>query len=128
MPSLFDLPFDDADGAQAGQAAASPPSPRVYTVSELTSEVRLLLETTWADVWVEGEISNCRLWNTGHIYFSLKDASAQLRAVMFKTAARSLKFKLEDGQRLARGRLGVYEPGASADGLRRRRARASAGR
>ena len=110
MPSLFDLPFDDADGAEAGEPAA-PPSPRVYTVSELTSDVRRLLETTWSDVWVEGEISNCRLWSTGHIYFSLKDAGAQLRAVMFKAAARSLRFKLEDGQHvLARGRLGVYEP------------------
>ena len=112
MTSLFDLPFDreDDDGARAGEAAAPPP-PRVYTVSELTSEVRLVLETRWADVWVEGETSNCRLWTTGHIYFSLKDAGAQLRAVMFKASARSLKFKLEDGQHvLARGRLGVYEP------------------
>jgi len=110
MPSLFDLPFDDADGGQAGEPAA-PPSPLVYSVSELTSEVRRLLETTWSDVWVEGEISNCRLWSTGHIYFSLKDAGAQLRAVMFKAAARSLRFRLEDGQHvLARGRLGVYEP------------------
>ena len=110
MPSLFDLPFDDTDGTRPGEAA-EPPAPRVYTVSELTAEVRSLLESTWSDVWVEGEISNCRLWNTGHIYFSLKDAGAQLRAVMFKTAARTLKFKLEDGQHvLARGRLGVYEP------------------
>ncbi len=111
MPSLFDLPFDDAEGGRPDGPGGLPPSPRVYTVSELTSEVRLLLETTWADVWVEGEISNCRLWTTGHVYFSLKDAGAQLRAVMFKASARSLKFKLEDGQHvLARGRLGVYEP------------------
>jgi exodeoxyribonuclease VII large subunit len=112
MTSLFDLPFDDdGDDGRTGGAPGAPPSPRVYTVSELTAEVRLLLETTWSDVWVEGEISNCRLWTTGHIYFSLKDAGAQLRAVMFKAAARALKFKLEDGQHvLARGRLGVYEP------------------
>jgi exodeoxyribonuclease VII large subunit len=110
MSSLFDLPFDDDTGAQAGEGTA-PPAPRIYTVSELTAEVRGLLESTWADVWVEGEISNCRLWNTGHIYFSLKDANAQLRAVMFKHAARMLKFRLEDGQHvLARGRLNVYEP------------------
>jgi exodeoxyribonuclease VII large subunit len=111
MSNLFDLPFDDdADRAQAEEAAA-PPAPRIYTVTELTAEVRLLLESTWADVWVEGELSNCRLWNTGHIYFSLKDAGAQLRAVMFKSAARSLRFRLEDGQHvLARGRLNVYEP------------------
>ena len=110
MSSLFDLPFDDEAGGGPPDEAA-PPAPRVYTVSELTAEVRLLLESTWADVWVEGEISNCRLWNTGHIYFSLKDAGAQLKAVMFRTAVRSLKFRLEDGQQvLARGRLGVYEP------------------
>jgi len=110
MSGLFDLPFDDVEeGAQAADEAAR--TPRVYTVSELTAEVRLLLETTWTDVWVEGEISNCRLWNTGHIYFSLKDPGAQLRAVMFKTAARALRFKLEDGLHvLARGRISVYEP------------------
>ena len=111
MSSLFDLPFDDDAGGARVDKAPAPPPPRVYSVSELTAEVRSLLESTWADVWVEGEISNCRLWNTGHIYFSLKDAGAQLRAVMFKTAARSLRFKLEDGQHvLVRGRLGVYEP------------------
>ena len=111
MSSLFDLPFDDDAGGARVDNAPAPPPPRVYSVSELTAEVRSLLESTWADVWVEGEISNCRLWNTGHIYFSLKDAGAQLRAVMFKTAARSLRFKLEDGQHvLVRGRLGVYEP------------------
>jgi exodeoxyribonuclease VII large subunit len=110
MSSLFDLPFDD-DADARGEEPTAPRAPRIYTVSELTAEVRGLLESTWADVWVEGEISNCRLWNTGHIYFSLKDAGAQLRAVMFKGSARALKFKLEDGQHvLARGRLSVYDP------------------
>jgi exodeoxyribonuclease VII large subunit len=62
-------------------------------------------------VLVEGEISNCRQWTTGHIYFSLKDSGAQLRGVMFKSAARTLAFKLEDGLHVvARGRLNVYEP------------------
>jgi len=110
MSSLFDLPFDD-DADARGEEPTAPRTPRIYTVSELTAEVRGLLESTWADVWVEGEISNCRLWNTGHLYFSLKDAGAQLRAVMFKGSARALKFKLEDGQHvLARGRLSVYDP------------------
>ena len=113
MTDLFDLPFDD-DGGETEPMAVSESGgdgPRIFTVTELTAEVRLVLETTWADVWVEGEISNCRLWNTGHVYFSLKDPGAQLRAVMFKSAARSLKFKLEDGMHvLARGRLNVYEP------------------
>jgi len=113
MTDLFDLPFDD-DGDHAEDMAVSDSvddRPRIFTVTALTAEVRLVLETTWADVWVEGEVSNCRVWNTGHVYFSLKDPGAQLRAVMFKSAARSLKFKLEDGLHvLARGRLNVYEP------------------
>ena len=62
-------------------------------------------------MWVEGEISNCRVWNTGHVYFTLKDATAQVKAVMFRSAYRYLKFKVEDGLHVvARGRLGVYEP------------------
>jgi len=62
-------------------------------------------------VWVEGELSNCRLWNTGHLYFTLKDSSAQIRGVIFRSALRYLKFKPADGLRIvARGRLSVYEP------------------
>jgi exodeoxyribonuclease VII large subunit len=113
VSDLFDLPFDEEpeDVKPGSGNLVREGGPRVYTVSELTAEVRLLLESTWADVWVEGEISNCRVWNTGHVYFSLKDAGAQLRGVMFKRDARSLKFKLEDGLHvLAHGRLGVYDP------------------
>ncbi len=83
----------------------------VYTVSELNARIRDLLETTFIEVWVEGELSNCRLWNTGHLYFTLKDSSAQLKAVMFRSDVRYLKFKPEDGLHvIARGRLSVYEP------------------
>ena len=83
----------------------------VLTVSELTAQIRDILETAYADVWVEAEISNCRLWNTGHLYFTLKDPGAQLKAVMFRSAVRSLKFKPEDGLHVVvRGRLSVYEP------------------
>ena len=113
MSDPFDLPFDEEpEDAESGSGdLVREGGPRVYTVSELTAEVRLLLESTWADVWVEGEISNCRVWNTGHVYFSLKDAGAQLRGVMFKRDARSLRFKPEDGLHvLAHGRLGVYDP------------------
>jgi exodeoxyribonuclease VII large subunit len=113
VTDLFDLPFDDDAGGDgpADRELAREAGPRIFTVSELTADIRQLLESTWSDVWVEGEISNCRLWNTGHIYFSLKDAGAQLRGVMFKGAARSLKFRLEDGLHvLTRGRLGVYDP------------------
>lgn len=106
MGDLFDLPFDDEPEAPPGDG----PFRRVYTVSELTAEIRSLMETTWSDVWIEGEISNCRAWNTGHVYFTLKDASAQIRAVVWRSTARQLRFRPEDGlQVIARGRLGVYE-------------------
>ncbi len=108
MADLFDLPFDDDD---PDADAAPEAGPRIYTVSALTAEIRGVLESRYSGVWVEGEISNCRLWNTGHLYFTLKDQGAQLRAVMFRTSLRALKFKPEDGlQVLARGRIGVYEP------------------
>jgi len=60
---------------------------------------------------VEGELSNCRVWNTGHLYFTLKDGASQIRAVIFRSALRYLKFKPADGLRVvARGRVSVYEP------------------
>lgn len=110
MPSddLFSLPFEEERGPAPRPAA---PQRRVLSVSELTAAIRGVLETAFGDLWVEGEISNCRLWNTGHLYFTLKDAGAQIKAVMFRSALRYLKFKPEDGQRVvARGRLGVYDP------------------
>jgi len=83
----------------------------VLTVTDLTRRVRDLLEAEFFEVWVEGELSNCRLWNTGHLYFTLKDATAQVRAVLFRSALRHLKFKPADGLRVvARGRVSVYEP------------------
>jgi exodeoxyribonuclease VII large subunit len=71
----------------------------------------MVLEERFADVWVEGELSNCRVWNTGHMYFTLKDASAQVRGVMFRSALRQLRFTPQDGVRVvARGRISVYDP------------------
>jgi exodeoxyribonuclease VII large subunit len=107
MSDLFDLPFEEDKKPAALPAVRR----RVLTVSELTAAIRGLLETSFGDVWVEGEISNCRVWNTGHVYFTLKDGGAQVKAVMFRSALRYLKFKPEDGLRVvARGRLGVYDP------------------
>src|ERR1700694_4309945 len=84
---------------------------RVFTVTELTVRVRDLLESQFAEVWVEGELSNCRVWNTGHLYFTLKDPASQVRGVMFRSALRYLKFKPTDGLTVvARGRISVYEP------------------
>ncbi|MGH9405773.1 MAG: exodeoxyribonuclease VII large subunit [Terriglobia bacterium] len=83
---------------------------RVYTVSALTQEIRGLLEIKFLDVWVSGEVSNCRSAASGHIYFTLKDDAAQVRVVCFRNQARYLKFKPQDGVSLiARGRLSVYE-------------------
>jgi exodeoxyribonuclease VII large subunit len=123
MSDLFDLPFEDETPpaetkdapANSDERPASAGLPvtarRVLTVTELTVKVRDLLETEFFEVWVEGELSNCRLWNTGHLYFTLKDGAAQIKAVIFRTALRYLKFKPADGLRVvARGRVSVYEP------------------
>lgn len=86
------------------------PERRLYTVSELTWELRDLLGSTYADIWVSGEVSGFREAGSGHWYFSLKDETAQLKCACFRNAARLLKFRPEDGLAvLARGRLDVYE-------------------
>ena len=85
--------------------------PHIYTVSALTREVRDRLETYFSLVWVSGEVSNLRQPLSGHYYFTLKDASAQLRAVLFKGSHQHMRFKPQEGsQFLCRGRLTVYEP------------------
>jgi exodeoxyribonuclease VII large subunit len=113
MSDLFDLPFEEEPHEEP--ATPTPPPPRVerriWTVTELTVRVRDLLESEFFEIWVEGELSNCKIWNTGHLYFTLKDSATQLRGFMFRTALRYLKFKPVDGQRvIARGKISVYEP------------------
>ncbi len=97
-----------------GETAPAPrprPGRRVLTVPELTTRIRLQLESAYPTIWVEGELSNCRRWNTGHLYFTLKGGTAQIRGVMFRSAFRYLRFEPADGQRIvARGRISVYEP------------------
>jgi exodeoxyribonuclease VII large subunit len=121
MDSLFDLPFEEPPSEDRGPETSVPPEQasapiapeprRVLSVSELTGRIRLLLEERFIEVWVEGELSNCRVWNTGHMYFTLKDANAQIKGVMFKSAIRYLRFKPQDGLRVvARGRISVYDP------------------
>lgn len=87
------------------------PAPRrVWTVRELASAVRTHIERDYGDTWVEGEISNCRAHDSGHLYFTLKDESAQLSAVMFRSSARLLRFRPQNGmQVIVRGRMTVYE-------------------
>ncbi|MDH7503393.1 MAG: exodeoxyribonuclease VII large subunit [Verrucomicrobiota bacterium] len=84
---------------------------RVFTVAELTSQVKRLLETQIGAVWVSGEITNRRLQSSGHCYFTLKDAFAQLNCVLFRGQAGVDRSLLEDGQKvLVHGTLTVYEP------------------
>jgi exodeoxyribonuclease VII large subunit len=84
---------------------------KVFTVTQITRDVKDLLEATFGIVWVEGEVSNFRVVHSGHAYFTLKDHRSQLRAVMFRSAVRHLLFEPESGMHVvARGRLTVYEP------------------
>ncbi len=83
---------------------------RIYTVSEIIRLVRLELESAFPFVWVEGEISNFRRYPSGHLYFTLKDESCQLRVVIFRSEARLIPFEIKDGLKvICKGRINVYE-------------------
>ncbi len=83
---------------------------RIWPVRELVGQVRELVEQQYGDVWVEGEISNYRPAPSGHVYFTLKDADAQLPIVLFRRQAMLLRFRPEDGLHvLVRGHVSVYE-------------------
>jgi exodeoxyribonuclease VII large subunit len=84
---------------------------KVYSVSELNSYIKGLLESTISEVWIKAEISNFKAHTSGHFYFSLKDEKAQVNAVMFRGANSRLKFRPEDGMEvMVLGRISVYEP------------------
>jgi exodeoxyribonuclease VII large subunit len=109
------LPFDEDDFEPAvrrepppARRPAAPAGP--LTVSQLTARLKNQIESGFAGVAVEGELSNCKQWSSGHLYFTLKDDRAQLRGVMFRTSVARLAFKPEDGMSvIVRGRLSVYE-------------------
>jgi exodeoxyribonuclease VII large subunit len=87
-----------------------PTARRTWTVRELVAAVRTNVEREYGDIWVEGEISNFKAHESGHLYFTLKDASAQMRVVMFRSSAKLLRFRPENGMVVvARGRVTVYE-------------------
>src|SRR5438132_12319565 len=86
------------------------PDRKIWTVSELTAKIRDLLSKNFTDISVQGEISNCREAQSGHIYFTLKDDRAQVRCVYFKQQQRGIKFRPEDGLLMTvRGSISVYE-------------------
>ncbi|HYM74669.1 MAG TPA: exodeoxyribonuclease VII large subunit [Candidatus Dormibacteraeota bacterium] len=86
------------------------PERRVWKVRDLVSAVRTHIEREYSDAWVEGELSNFRAPESGHLYFTLKDGDAQIKVVMFRSSARLLRFKPADGlQVILRGRVTIYE-------------------
>jgi exodeoxyribonuclease VII large subunit len=86
------------------------PQRRIFSVSELNGAIRAVLDAEFQEVWVSGEISGLKLAASGHYYFTLKDAEAQVRCVAFRSSHRYWKFKPRDGLAvLARGRIDVYE-------------------
>ena len=94
---------------EAGETAGAP-ARTVWSVQELVNDVRGRVEMAYADVWVEGEISNLRSAPSGHVYFTLKDGEAQLAVVLFRRQATLLRFAPTDGMAvLVRGRVSVYE-------------------
>ena len=85
-------------------------SRKIYRVSEITRLIRVALENEFGSLWIEGEISNLRRPASGHLYFTLKDESAQIAAVFFKGAQRGLAFELKDGLKVRiYGEISVYE-------------------
>lgn len=82
----------------------------VYSVSQLTREIKDVIEGTFPRIWIEGEVSNYNLHSSGHIYFDLKDSEAVIRCAFFRSANQGIKFSIKDGLKvLCFGRIGVYE-------------------
>src|SRR6202142_3823918 len=87
-----------------------PPDRRIWTVRDLVAAVRTHIEREYGEAWAEGEISNFRAQDSGHLYFTLKDQNSQIRAVMFRSQARLLRFRPENGMQVVlRGRVTIYE-------------------
>src|SRR3569832_2470404 len=86
------------------------PGRKILNVQELTARLRSEMERQFSDLWVEGEVANLKIPSSGHLYFSLKDASAQIKAIIFRSHGRFLKFTPKEGQSvLIRGHLTLYE-------------------
>ena len=107
---LFDAPSIDKTEPGVGRSRARKAGRETWLVHQVVSEARELVEAEFGDVWVEGEISNCRPASSGHVYFTLKDAEAQLPVVLFRRQAMLLRFRPEDGLHVrVRGKVSVYE-------------------
>ncbi|HTD95840.1 MAG TPA: exodeoxyribonuclease VII large subunit, partial [Edaphobacter sp.] len=111
QPGLLFTPVEPPPRKPSRPAPApAPPERRIWSVRALVTNIRQQVETAYTDLWVEGEISNCRPAPSGHIYFTLKDGEAQLPVVLFRRQAQLLRFRPADGLAvLVRGRISVYE-------------------
>src|SRR4030067_2042277 len=86
------------------------PERHLLTVSQLTDLIKTSLEESFYDIWMEGEISNLRIPTSGHVYLTLKDKASQIRAIIFKSSARNIKFELKEGKKLIlHGMITVYD-------------------
>jgi len=113
LPGPF-LPLFDMDPYEPDESAAPPPQPGTrdlpFSIAQINTAAREMLEMSWPDIWVSGEISNYKAHPSGHHYFSLKDTRAQISAVMFRGQNVHLRFRPADGLLvLARGRITLYE-------------------
>ena len=94
-----------------GPGTGTGPNREIYTVARLNDEVARLLEDSFPLIWVEGELSNLARPRSGHMYFTLKDARAQVRCALFRSSRARLQFEPRDGmQVIARARVGLYGP------------------
>jgi exodeoxyribonuclease VII large subunit len=116
LESARELPAPKPAAPKPGPAAAPAAPPpaqterRIWSVRALVTDIRQQIEQGYTDLWVEGEISNCRPAPSGHIYFTLKDGEAQLPIVLFRRQAQLLRFRPADGLAvLVRGRISIYE-------------------
>ena len=118
MHSPFDRDFGlpgsgpgTGTGPESGTAAGTAPNRAIYTVARLNDEVARLLEDSFPLIWVEGELTNLARPRSGHMYFTLKDARAQVRCALFRSNRMRLRFEPRDGmQVIARARVGLYGP------------------
>ena len=94
-----------------GELFPREPTRKVLSVTELTWQIKRLLEQQVGEIWVTGEVTNLRLQSSGHIYFTLKDAGAQLNCVLFRGEAQVDRSLLQDGRKVTlQGEVTVYEP------------------
>lgn len=122
---LFDDPDDETPAASPPEPPAAPPTPREpprpLSISQLTALLKGVVEESFPSVWVAGEISNLARPRSGHLYMTLKDGGAQIRAVMWASTAARLPFKLEEGQAvIALGGVEIYAPQGSYQLILRR--------